>query len=61
MKIILWNIRGAAKESARRHVRDIISLHDPWILVIMEPRISGSHASDFIRRVSHTQGWKQQG
>lgn len=38
ISIFSWNIRGAFGRSRKRHVRDIIQLHHPSLLLLFETR-----------------------
>ena len=36
MNIIVWNSRGVLKPNFQKHVRDLVGIHNPVIMVIME-------------------------
>lgn len=42
MKLLLWNCRGAGNEDFQLVLRDLVSLHDPVLMV--ETKISGVRA-----------------
>lgn len=44
MNLLLWNARGAGNKGFMNSVRDLIRHHKVDLLVILEPRISGSKA-----------------
>lgn len=44
MKIMLWNCRGAGNDEFLCIIRDLIAMHDPMILVLVETKISGEKA-----------------
>ncbi|GLT77972.1 hypothetical protein SLA2020_495240 [Shorea laevis] len=44
MKILIWNCRGAASESFKRHVMDLKATHRPCMMLIMETKVSGDRA-----------------
>ena len=50
ISIMFWNAQGAASGDFRRSFRTIIKNYNPSMLVMMEPRISGIKADDFIRK-----------
>ncbi|KAL8143889.1 hypothetical protein V2J09_016921 [Rumex salicifolius] len=43
-KIISWNIQGAGNKQFLHCLKDLIRMHDPTILVLLETRISGTQA-----------------
>ncbi|XVF22870.1 hypothetical protein REPUB_Repub12eG0208500 [Reevesia pubescens] len=51
MSVIFWNTRGAASSTFLAHAKDLISLHRPDMLILVEPRISGNKAERVIRRL----------
>ena len=51
MKIIAWNVRGAANPNFRLNVQDLVNTHHPDIMVILEPKIGGSHAENVANQV----------
>lgn len=44
MKLLLWNCRGAGNEDFQLVLRDLVSLHDPVLMVLVETKISGVRA-----------------
>ena len=55
MEIATWNVRRAGNGWFRLNVQDLVNAYrvtDPDILVILEPKISGSHAEHVIGQVS---------
>ena len=51
MKIITWNVRGAANPNFRLNVQDLVNTHHPNIMVILEPKIGGSHVENVANQV----------
>ena len=54
MEITTWNVRRAGNGWFRLNVQDLVNAYrvtDPDILVILEPKISGSHAEHVICQV----------
>ena len=51
MNIIIWNCRGALKPSFHSHVRELVRVHDPAILVLMETKIGGNKAREISSRL----------
>lgn len=41
MRILLWNYRGAGNKRFRPNIRELVRLHDPQMLVLIETKISG--------------------
>ena len=50
ISIMYWNVQGAASANFRRSFRTIIKNYNPSMVVLMEPRISGVKADDFIKK-----------
>ena len=44
MNVIAWNCRGTRKTAFRSHVRELVRIHDPAILIVMETRVGGDRA-----------------
>lgn len=51
MKIVTWNVRGAANVRFCMNAQDLVNTHHPEIHVILEPKISGTHAERVINQV----------
>ena len=51
MKIATGNVRGAGNARFHLNVQDLINAYSPDILVILEPKISESHAEHVIGQV----------
>ena len=51
MKIITWNVRGATNPNFRLNVQDLVNTHHPDIMVILEPKIGGSHVENVANQV----------
>ena len=41
MNVIIWNCKGALKPTFQGHVRELIRIHNPAILVLMETKVGG--------------------
>ncbi|XP_028773891.1 uncharacterized protein LOC114730946 [Neltuma alba] len=51
MSALIWNCQGAAKSSFYSVLKSFIKEHKPYLLVLVEPRISGEVASRAIKRI----------
>ena len=51
MGIIIWNANGAASEEFLRAVKEIIRVHKPDILGLLETRISGDRVDIICRKL----------
>lgn len=51
MKIIIWNSRGVLKPNFQSHIRDLVQIHDPAIMVIMETKLGGARAKEITDRL----------
>ena len=50
ISVLFWNVQGAGSPSFRRIFATLVKSYNPTIVVILEPRISGKKADDFIRK-----------
>lgn len=48
MNILSWNVRWAARSNFRRVFRQLITNHNPDIVILTETRVSGERASNII-------------
>ncbi|KAL9409078.1 hypothetical protein AB3S75_047461 [Citrus x aurantiifolia] len=46
---MFWNVQGAASQSFRQAFESIRQSYNPDMVVVMEPRISGRKADNFIK------------
>lgn len=53
IKVLSWNCRGASNPTFMRNLRDLIAIHKPTILALLETRVSGPVAD----RVCQQIGW----
>lgn len=53
-RILCWNCRGAGNKDFLREILDLIRSYNPSIVVLLEPRISGSGANDVCKRLGKT-------
>ncbi|KAL9243847.1 hypothetical protein vseg_017686 [Gypsophila vaccaria] len=53
--ILVWNVRGAANDDCHRHLQDLVGLHKPNIVALLEPKISGHRA----HRVIESRGFSR--
>ncbi|XP_050241299.1 uncharacterized protein LOC126690218 [Quercus robur] len=51
MNIIIWNCRGALKPSFQKHVSELVRIHNPVMMVILETRVGGDRAKGIIDRL----------
>lgn len=51
MKIIIWNSKGALKPNFQSHIHDLVQIHDPAIMVIMETKLGGVRAKEITDRL----------
>lgn len=51
MNILVWNCRGASKPSFLKHISELVRIHNPAILIVMETRIGGEKAKEIIDRM----------
>lgn len=49
--IISWNYRGARSCEFHRSIKELIRMHKPTLILILEPRISGSEKYDVCLRL----------
>ena len=49
ISVMFWNVQGAASQSFRRAFKSIRQSYNPDMVVVMEPRISGRKADNFIK------------
>lgn len=54
INVLSWNCRGASNQHFLRNLKDIIKLHNPTILAILEPKVSGRVANQVCNRI----GWQ---
>ena len=50
-KLLCWNCRGAGDLKFMRAIKDLIQQHNPSILVLLEPKISGGDAEKVIKEI----------
>ncbi|KAF8390857.1 hypothetical protein HHK36_023156 [Tetracentron sinense] len=51
MKLVVWNGRGAGGKTFLRNLKELIRMHDPQILVLMETRIGEEKAVSVISKL----------
>ncbi|OMP03174.1 Endonuclease/exonuclease/phosphatase [Corchorus capsularis] len=51
MKILLWNVRGAGGSDLLRSIQDLVRVHKPVLVGIMETRVGSDRAEDIVRRI----------
>lgn len=51
MNSLIWNYRGAGGKNFSALIRDLMRIYHLDFIAILEPRISGSHADDVIKRI----------
>ncbi|KAH9744652.1 hypothetical protein KPL70_003790 [Citrus sinensis] len=50
ISIMYWNVQGVASADFRCSFRTMVKNYNPSLVVLMEPRISGVKADDFIKK-----------
>lgn len=56
MSVLLWNIRGAGSEASLLYLQEMIRLHKPDLIGILEPKQNSSKIEDFSRKIGY-EGW----
>lgn len=56
MNSLVWNCRGAGARTFPASVKDLMRIYRLDFIAILEPRVSGSHTDDIIRRTGLHQG-----
>lgn len=49
--IICWNCRVAKSGESLREIRDLIGVHQPVLIVLLEPRVSGDVADGICKKL----------
>lgn len=49
--VVSWNCRGAKRSQFSRSIRYLVACHKTAIILILEPRISGTEADVVCRRI----------
>lgn len=50
MKVLNWNVRRALSEEFDRVFRQLVAVERPYIVILLEPRLSGNRAVTTIRK-----------
>ncbi|XP_073051702.1 uncharacterized protein [Primulina eburnea] len=50
---MVWNCQGAASKELCRYLKDMVKNHNPKILGLLEPRVSGSHADAICNKMKY--------
>ena len=50
MRLFVWNCQGAASKSFFRTFKHFVPEHRPQVVVLVEPRIAGTRADNFIKK-----------
>lgn len=56
--ILYWNRQEAGSRVFLRTVRDLIRIHRPMIVIILEPRISGARAMGVISQIGLSMSYR---
>lgn len=56
MSVLLWNIRGAGSEASLLYLQEMIRLHKPDLIGILEPKQNSRKIEDFSRKIGY-EGW----
>ena len=51
MNILVWNSRGVLKPNFQEYVRELVRVHNPAILVIIETKLGGERAKGITDRL----------
>lgn len=54
MKLLVWNCRGAGNKVFKRNLRELILIHKPTILVLMETKVQFSSMGLFFNKLGFT-------
>lgn len=46
MNCIIWNCQGVASREVLRTIKELVRLHNPFILALLEPKVSGIKADE---------------
>ena len=49
MDVITWNVQGAASKGFKSVAKNLMEIHNPSMIVLVEPRISGDKAMRVIK------------
>lgn len=50
IRILFWNVQGVALKGFRCSFNTLIKNYCPSMVIIIEPKISGKQADDFVKR-----------
>lgn len=50
-RVLCWNYRGARSKEFPREMRDWVRIHRPSLIILLEPRISGSGADKVCKKL----------
>ncbi|XP_073046080.1 uncharacterized protein [Primulina eburnea] len=53
MNLMVWNCQGAASKDLNRYLKDMIKYHNPKIVGLLEPRVSGTHADAICNKMKY--------
>lgn len=51
MSVLIWNIRGIGTESSVLYLKDIIRVHSPSVIGLLEPKHNSRGIGDFARKI----------
>ncbi|KAK9291995.1 hypothetical protein L1049_019947 [Liquidambar formosana] len=51
MKILVWNCRGAGSKRFLRNIKELVKVHNPWIVVIMETKLGNDRAQAVVKNL----------
>lgn len=54
MKILTWNCRGLARTSFIRVMKQLIKMHNPSIVALLETRTVAEHATKIVKKLGYT-------
>lgn len=53
MSVLMWNIRGIGTDASLLYLKDIIRLHNPSVIAILEPKQQASNIADYARKIEY--------
>lgn len=54
-KVLCWNCSGAKNQEFLREMREMMRHHKPSLLILLEPKISGTMATEVCKKLKNTQ------
>ncbi|XP_028115612.1 uncharacterized protein LOC114313424 [Camellia sinensis] len=54
MNLLIWNCRGVGKNTFKRNMRDLIRNHKPYMIILMETKVTFSSMGTFFNNLGFT-------